>query len=655
MCRLLLRAPHQDIHHMLTTTHVKTTICSAFCRTVSFTSFSRTSSQRLSPATFWSICPSSTRTRRLSSFHQCQKFPDQFRSLCNGVQLRQVILSSHRCQKNGGIFGLTELQRATITTSPRKDMMSTKEKEPVMSPENVEMRRMLRDIFTTAVDSVMPRSMLEKMVHFNAKLNVLTVAERNYSVNRNVFVVGFGKAVLGMARVVEDLLGEHIIKGILSIPDGARKDLEKAGKKDMLLSEGSKICVQEGASNNLPDNNAFRAARDINKLISNLTSKDIVIVLMSGGGSALLPYPIEPLDMDDVINTTRELFNHGATIGDVNTVRKHLEVLKGGGLAKAAMPAQVISLIISDVIGDSLDLIASGPTVRSTYSPHRCLEVISRLNAGKAIPERVLTMLQSRKTILSRQSQVTADPRGGVTECVVDDKTDWSRVHNVLVGTNNIVCSAAAHCAEQLGFVSLVLSAELCGEARQVGVVMAKLAQYITACYHPRVGTTADSDLIMLELNIAKHGISKNKLNEIAVKARNAQNLKKPMCIVAGGETTVTITGTGMGGRSQEMALTAGIQLQKGFQVFKERRPQARVFFLSAGTDGQDGPTRAAGALVDENFMADALAQGLNPQKFLDNNDAYNFFSQFYRSKDLVVTGLTGTNVMDIQLLVVRI
>ncbi|KAK7483692.1 hypothetical protein BaRGS_00025125 [Batillaria attramentaria] len=560
--------------------------------------------------------------------------------------------------------------------------------------EDLEAREQLREIFLKSVHAGMPKQMLERVLNFDPTSSTLTVEGRTYNIQRNVFVVGFGKAVLGMARVVEDVLGPHIIKGILSIPKGSRADLAKAGLRsgydlakefgwrdregliEMLLVDGSKLSVQEGAENNLPDVNAYRAARDIHRLVSNLTEKDIVIVLMSGGGSALLPYPVEPLTMDDVLEVTRVLFHHGADILQVNTVRKHLELLKGGGLAKAAMPAQVISFIISDVIGDSLDMIASGPTVRQAYSPHRCLEVIDRLGARGAVPEKVLQILETRKSQVAAQAALRTDPMapskrgpidwavwrhviapapvpGGLPGVSAAEKVDWDRVQNVLVGTNAIACEAAVSHAEHLGFETTIWSTELTGEARQVGELFGKLAQYISACFSPQRPLASNPDLVKLEMELAGLGISKAKLNEIGLKVRKAANHSRPLCVVAGGETVVTLKGSGKGGRNQEMALAAGMQLQECFPN-KDRVPRAHVFFLSAGTDGQDGPTDAAGAVADENFMADARAQGLDPRAFLENNDSYNLWSQFSEGRDLVMTGFTGTNVMDIQLLLVK-
>ncbi|XP_076469732.1 glycerate kinase-like isoform X2 [Babylonia areolata] len=527
---------------------------------------------------------------------------------------------------------------------------------PELDPRDMEMRKHVRNIFLTAVEAVMPRSLLQKAIHFDPDTNRLTVENRSYSVHRNVFVVGFGKAVLGMGRVVEEVLGEHIIRGLLSIPLGARDDYVRAGKQDMLLKEGSRIQVAEGAAQNLPDTSALRAARDIHSLVSNLTATDIVIVLMSGGGSALLPYPRDPLTLEDIAVTTRALFSHGASITDVNSIRQNLEVLKGGGLARAAMPAQVISLIISDVIGNPLEVIASGPTVPQTPSPQRCLEVIDGLHARDAMPPKVLELLEKGKAVEesaghpATSSFLPDGMTGGVTGGSPRD--DWGRVHNVLVGSNAVGCGAAIHCAQQLGFFTCDLSHSLAGQASTVGQLLARVARYVWVCGQDR-GQAGDRSLVSLEMDLAAQGISKDTLNELASKAREAHNSLRPLCVVAGGETVVNVTGGGKGGRNQELALAAGLQLQQVFQVFRDRKVPAQVFLLSAGTDGQDGPTEAAGALVDENFAVDAASQGLNPETFLAHNDSFSLWSQFARGRDHVVTGLTGTNVMDIHVLLV--
>jgi hydroxypyruvate reductase len=300
-------------------------------------------------------------------------------------------------------------------------------------------------------------------------------------------------------------------------------------------------------------------------LLDGLTPADLVIALLSGGGSALLENPAAGLTLADLQRTTDLLLRSGAAIGEVNAVRKHLSAVKGGGLARRAAPARLVALVLSDVVGSPLDVIASGPTVPDLTTFRDASTVIERYDLWSALPERVVARLQ-------------AGLAGAVPETPKPDDPVFSRVQTAVVGSNAHAARAAAARATEMGFHVQVLSTYVEGEAREVGRVLAALAREIDA---------------------------------------SGQPLPRPACLVLGGETTVTVRGEGRGGRNQEVALgcapgVAGL---------------ADVLVLSAATDGGDGPTDAAGAWVDGTTALRARALGLDVDAFLARNDSYAFFA----------------------------
>ncbi|RUS80656.1 hypothetical protein EGW08_011606 [Elysia chlorotica] len=511
------------------------------------------------------------------------------------------------------------------------------------------------NIFAHAVSSVLPHQMIEKNLDYEAATSTLRVASREYLLRHNVHVVGFGKAVLGMARALEDSIGDHVVDGVVSIPVGSRDALEKAGLRDMLLPAGSKIRVLEGAGDNLPDEAAMQAAREIAEIVQAAGPDDILVVLISGGGSALLPYPEPPLTLEDTLTVTRLLARSGVTILDLNLVRKQLERLKGGGLARLARPAKVVSLILSDIVGDDLGFIASGPTVADTSTAQNCLDLFQRFHVTASVPASVMTFLQAK----AATGQASAE--------------DFSHVTNVLIGTNRIACEAACSKSSSLGFLPYVLSTELCGEAKSVDSVK-RIEVKIEG---HRSNVDVNTNLLRARL-LSEFGLSENSLREIdrlVLKAQQSDSARG-VCVVAGGETTVTVRGKGKGGRNQEMALAAGMELhrlsgnnntvqsdnQAGSSPTSSAagsdliQPSAGdLVFLSGGTDGQDGPTSAAGGIVDGNFLARASQAGLDVGEYLANNDSFTLLSRLGGGSNLVVTGLTGTNVMDLQILLVQL
>ncbi|HOE18619.1 MAG TPA: glycerate kinase [Syntrophorhabdaceae bacterium] len=394
-----------------------------------------------------------------------------------------------------------------------------------------------------------------------------------------LYVVGFGKASVPMARALTDGAGAIISGGIIIAPYGQKITGDEIGK--------IKVCE---ARHPLPDENGMKAAAGILSLLKDLDDRALVVCLISGGGSALLVSPCSGITLEEKQETTGLLLKAGASIHELNAVRKHLSDVKGGRLAMAAHPAHIISLILSDVIGDSLDVIASGPTSPDSTTYADALEVIKKYGIDEKVPVNVIN-------VLNRGLQ------GIVAETPKEGNPVFEKVENTIIGGNKNAIEAARTEAVRLEFDATVISAEVQGEAADAGRWLAKKAIEI---------------------------IKRRKGEAVA------EGEKGPVCLVSGGETTVTVTGSGFGGRNTELALAYAMEIEG----------EKEITFLSAGTDGADGPTDAAGAIVDGNTVKRAKAMGIDPGQYLKNNDSYNFFKT---TGDLFITGLTGTNVMDIQ------
>ena len=377
-----------------------------------------------------------------------------------------------------------------------------------------------------------------------------------------VLVLGCGKASAAMARAAETVLGERIAEGFVVVKDG-------------YLVPVRRVALAE-AGHPVPDSRGLAASARLLALAEGAREGDLVLFLVSGGGSALTPAPAPPVTLEEKQKVTRFLLASGATIGELNAVRKHLSRFKGGLLARAAWPATVLTLALSDVIGDPLDVIASGPTAPDPTTFATALEVLERRGVRGAVPRSVVGRLE-------------AGARGEIDETPKPGDRVFGRVTNVVIGNNALVTGAAVATAARLGVRPHFLTRELQGEAREVA-------------------------------------------RELVARARQ---LEPPACLIAGGETTVTIRGKGKGGRCQEFALAAALELQPG----------ERFTVLAAGTDGTDGPTDAAGAIVDESTVARGKAAGADAARALGDNDAYHFLGA---SGDLIVSGPTNTNLLDL-------
>lgn len=431
------------------------------------------------------------------------------------------------------------------------------------------------EIFQAGLGAVAPGEAIKRFCSLDG--DTLQVDGRSYDLVRfrKIYILGVGKAGASMARAIEEILGERISAGIISVKYGHLEDLKK-------------IKIYE-AGHPVPDQNGYMGAKAIYQLASSADEETLVICLISGGGSALMPLPVDGVTLEDKQETTRVMLACGADIHEINTVRKHLSAIKGGGLARAAFPATLVTLILSDVVGDDLDSIASGPCVPDFTTFSDCQVIFAKYAIEDEIPASVLQYIEKGVT-------------GSVPETPKEGESFFKKTQNVIVGSNYDALLKAKEKADELGYNTLLLSSMIEGETRDVA-----------------------SNHVAIAAEIQLHGYP----------------LKKPACVLSGGETTVKIQGDGKGGRNQEFVLAAALRL----------RGMEGVVVLSAGTDGNDGPTDAAGAICDTNTIIRAVAQGLDGLQYLNNNDSYHFFDKL---DDLYKTGPTNTNVMDLRIVLVE-
>lgn len=469
-----------------------------------------------------------------------------------------------------------------------------------------------RIIFEAAYKSVQPFNLINEQIEVN--MGVLQIQGRKFTISKNVYMVGFGKAVLGMAAILETKLKENLVSGIISVPEGIQSALQT--KLQNHLEAKSSIQIYEGASKNIPDDNSLLAAAKITELVSTLKESDVLIVLISGGGSALLPAPKPPLILKEKQKVIQLLASQGAEIEELNAVRKQLSMLKGGKLALLAKPAKVISLILSDIVGDPLDMIASGPTVQNIDNPSLAMSIITKYKLLDQLPESVIQIL----------TEISAEN---------EKNESFSHVTNFVIGNNETALNAAVKVAENLDYVSIILTNKLKGIASNTG---RNLILLITAALQNKCELFND---IYEKLDLRSH--LKDTLFNYLI---NFQKQNKKLCLLLGGETTVEVHGSGVGGRNQELALAAALELHIN-------KPDNNIILLSAGTDGIDGPTCAAGAIATVSEIEEAKTKGLDPSLLLNNNDSYTFFSQL-SGQWLIKTGHTGTNVMDVIIILIN-
>jgi len=412
------------------------------------------------------------------------------------------------------------------------------------------MRQHAMDIFRAALSAVDP---VEAILRYVREVDDgLQIGDQRFRFKDydRILVMGAGKAGAPMAKALEELLGDRVADGVIVVKEGHGLPLKH-------------VRIHE-ASHPVPDERGIRGAEDILALANEAGVRDLVLCVISGGGSALLVAPAKGVTLADKQEVTRLLLNCGADIHEINTVRKHLSRAKGGGLARIAYPATVVSLILSDVIGDDLNVIASGPAVPDTSTFGDARDVFNKYDIWHKLPESVQTLIQQ-----GLAGDIEDTPKAG------DDV--FRKCFSELVGTNIQALIAAREEAQRQGYQSLILSSTVEGEAREVVKMFAAFAKEV----------------------------------------RNSANpIPAPACILCGGETTVTIQGQGKGGRNQEFALASAMIID-GME---------NIVVLSGGTDGTDGPTDAAGAIADGRTRARARAKHLDPLDFLKRNDSYHFF-----------------------------
>lgn len=392
---------------------------------------------------------------------------------------------------------------------------------------------------------------------------------------RRILVVGAGKATASMARAVERVLGDRIDAGCICVKDGYTEPLAKIE------------CIE--ASHPVPDGRGMAGARKILGLLAGAGERDLVISLVSGGASALMPLPADPITLEEKRATTAILLKSGAAIDEINTVRKHLSLVKGGTLARAVKGAAVVNLMVSDVVGDHIDVIGSGPFAPDRSTFRGALGVLERYGIAAAVPAAVARRLRD-------------GANGTIEENPGPDSPVFSRVTNLVIASNIMALEAARKEAEGRGYHAVILSSMIEGDTKDAAFWHSRIAREVVVSSNP---------------------------------------LPPPACVISGGETTVTVRGDGLGGRNMEFAIHAA-QFIDGLDG---------CTIASIGTDGTDGPTDAAGAVIDGATARDAREQGIDIHEYIARNDSYHFHD---RLGNLIITGPTNTNVMDVRILLVR-
>lgn len=447
-----------------------------------------------------------------------------------------------------------------------------------MKKKTIPLEQMRKDaaaIFRSGVAAVAPYAAVKNSCHIDQDHLIIRDARFPLSAFKRIIVVGFGKATAPMAKAMEDILGDRLSCGIAIVKHGHTTEL-------------STINLME-AGHPVPDENGFTATRALMDMIGQAEKTDLIICLVSGGGSALLVAPVSGISLADKQQTSRVLIDCGAAIQEINTIRKHLSRVKGGGVAAMAFPATLVTLMISDVVGDDPEVIASGPTVPDPTTFADCAAIIHRYHLHDQLPASVLSHLE----------------RGFQDELPETPDSHHRAFHDSrhhIIASNATAVSAAAETARQLGYLPLILSSMIEGDTKEAALFHTAIVREIRKTGHP---------------------------------------ITPPACILSGGETTVRVTGQGKGGRNQEFALAC----------VKNIHHLEQVVILSAGTDGNDGPTDAAGAFADTQTFNRALALNLDPDLYLKRNDSYHFFEAL---EDLFITGPTNTNVMDLRIMLIN-
>jgi hydroxypyruvate reductase len=411
-----------------------------------------------------------------------------------------------------------------------------------------------KEIFDSALKAADPYVSVLSHISLHKDALIISVSEGERLVVpltdfTRVIVVGAGKATAPMAEAIESLLNERISEGIIVVKDGH-------------LGKLSRI-TQIEASHPLPDKRCMQAASGIHDLLQSAGETDLIISLISGGGSSLLALP-DDIPLEDKISVTKALLSCGASIGEINCIRKHLSRVKGGLLAKAAFPARVINCLISDVVGDDISSIASGPFVPDSSTFFDAFAILKKYELVDTVP----------KTVIKR---ISAGTQGDIPETPKPGDRMFANVTTAILASNIQSLISAKQCAEKFGYHTTILSSMIEGDTSEAALFHGRIAREIHQSGNP---------------------------------------LPRPACVISGGETTVRIKGKGMGGRNMEFALRAAMEIS-GIPD---------MLIASFGTDGTDGPTDAAGAFADGTTIERAKKLGLAAESFLENNDSYHFF-----------------------------
>lgn len=434
-------------------------------------------------------------------------------------------------------------------------------------------------IWRAALAAVDPWALVRSSVERQGDVLKIKDRELDLAAFERVFIISFGKAAAAMGEALAAILDERLTGGLVVVPWPVGQ-------------EPSRLEYLE-AAHPIPDSSSVEAARRALEIASQAGEKDIVFVCISGGGSSLLALPAEGIALEKKRRLTEDLLKAGATIQELNVVRKHLSSIKGGQLARAAFPATIVTLAVSDVVGDDLGTIASGPTYwdDSTFADARAILECYQLWDGTSALVR---------------ARIEDGENGRAPETLKAGDPVFERASAYIIGDNMTALRAAKHEAERRGFEPIFLSSSDGGEARRAAAGYAAF---------------------------------------LAELACSASNLPRPLCLLAGGELTVTVKGRGRGGRNTEFVLASIVDLDKADVAGVD------WLILSLGTDGIDGPTDAAGAWADPRTIKTARALGLVPLEYLEDNDSYSFFKQ---TGNLIMTGPTGTNVMDLRVFLLR-
>jgi len=439
------------------------------------------------------------------------------------------------------------------------------------TPKLAEIRKILVELVNSAIEAGSPSSSIRKWV----KLEADRLKVGDYEVNLNevgrIVAIGGGKAGAAMAITLEQILGDRLMGGVVNIPGGTLPG--KTVRKIKFVEAGHPVPTESGV----------KGTRQMLDLIGGLGPRDLVICLISGGGSALMPLPAEGIELSELQEVTQLLLKSGATIQEFNAVRKHLSAFKGGQLARAAFPARIVTLIISDVIGDRLDTIASGPSCCDLTTYQDAFSVLEKYELMGKIPTSVMVRLRD-----GVEGMIPETPGSG-EEC-------FQKAYYKIIASNVNALEMAVEVGRAHNLNVHVLTTAMQGEARQVGDDLTRVMREVSETGRP---------------------------------------ISIPSLLLSGGETTVTVKGKGMGGRNQELVLNAALGLA-GLD---------NAAIVSFGTDGIDGPTDSAGAIADGCTLSRAMELGLDISSYLDNNDSYHFFKEL---GDLVMTGPSGTNIMDV-------